>query len=208
MKNQLKVVGVCSANVERSGIFEAVMKHELSGRSDIVVSSAGINVEKILTNTSPLHIQIKILSAGLKYGLVRDEIKEEVEKTVSVGNEQEHTDKIRALYGQVRPLVHGYLLALRNQALKEVGINEFPAPYTPFKPENGFDLVLPMAEKDIDKVSSRYDIEKPVIRTYGDLAGIDQLVDDVSGGLEGARRKVEYFMDTRKTAIERMKEYV
>ena len=204
-------IGICSANVERSGLFEASTNYELNERgiNDIVATSAGINVEKILTNTSALPIQVKILGAGLKYGVVRPEIKNQVEKVVSQGTEQEHTDKIRALYAEVRPLVHGYLLAFRNQALTEVGITNFPAPYKPFDPTAGHDLVLPMTAGGVKKVATRFDtagLEKPTIQTYGSFVGVEELVDDVKSGLDGARRKLTYFMDTRKKAVDNLLE--
>jgi hypothetical protein len=206
-----KIVGVCSANVERSATFDAVINDELAKQKIIAidVSSAGINVEKILANTSALKIQINILNAGLHYGLVRNEIRKQVEAVVEKGEKQEHTDEIRALYAQIRPLVHGYNLALRNLALQEAGISNFPAPYTKFEPGKGFDLVLPMAEKDIGKVAERYEklnMQQPRIMTYGVLVGVNEKVDNVGGGLQGARNTVQYFMDTRKFAVSKMLE--
>ena len=208
-----KIIGLCSANIERSASFDTAVNYELREQKNKVleVSSAGLNVEKILASTSPLRIQVKILNAGLHYGLVRDEIKEQVEAVVSRGFEQEHTDEIRGLYAQVRPLVHGYNLALRNQAFAEEGITDFPTPYGVFDPSKNFNLVLPMAEKDISKVVAKYEttgIQQPTTMTYGELVGVEQLVDNVSGGLEGARHKVQYFMDTRKKAVEKMMKYV
>ena len=84
------VIGICSANVERSGVFEAVMNYEMQqqGLEGLTVTSAGINVEKILTNTSPLKIQVKILQAGMHYRLVRDEIRDEVEAVIAKGTDQ------------------------------------------------------------------------------------------------------------------------
>ena len=130
-----KVVGVCSANVQRSAIYEAVVKDEVRRRGltgILEISSAGLNVKKILTNRSSPHIQLRILEAGLEYGLVRNEINAEVERVVANGLKKDNEDQIRALYGEIRPLVHGYILAMRNEALRERGIHIFPTPYTPF----------------------------------------------------------------------------
>jgi len=214
MTQKIEVVGTCSANVERSATFWAVTNQEVQNQQLeqlLGINSAGMVVEKILANQSPLHIQIKILRAGLHYRLIRDEIRTQVEQVVERGVEQEHTDNIRVLYGEIRPLVHGLNIGFRNQALSEAGITVFPPPYTPFDVKQGFNLVLPMAKKDIVKVEARYqsaDMSPPTIQTYGSLVGVEQLVDNVKGGLEGARERVAYFMDTRKIGIERMMEYV
>ncbi len=207
-----KIIGICSANVQRSGTFEAVMEYERRAQvlEDLVITSAGINVEKILTNTSPLKIQINILRAGLHYGLVRDEIRQTVKSVVEKGYDQEHTDQIRALYAEVRPLVHGACIAYRNQALQEAGITDFPPPYTKFDPKQDYNLVLPMDSKDTEKVEAKYSGgsgKKAAILSYGQLLGIEDLADNMAGGLEGARRTVTYFMDTRRKAIEKMREY-
>src|SRR3989344_403821 len=207
------IVGLCAGNIQRSATFDAVINYELEYQriTDLNVSSAGINVEKILTNETPLDTQVNMLKAGLHYGLVRYEIKREVEKVVSNGLEQEHTDNIKALYGEIRPLVHGYNLQFRNQALAEAGITNFPPPYTPLNPAKDFKLVLPMVGKHIPKIEARYNekgITKPVIMTYGSLVGIDDLADNLQGGLAGAQVNVKYFMDTRKRAVEKMQELV
>lgn len=201
-------IGVCSANVERSGLFEAVMKYELNqqGVKGIEVTSAGINVEHILANTAPPPIQIATLAAGLKYGLVRPEIREAVDRVIQQGTP---TDEMGYLYGEMRLLVHGYILALRNQALTEAGITILPVPYKRFDPAVGYDLVLPMAEKDVVKLEARYadaGMEKPRIQTYGSFVNVAELVDDLQSGLPGARRKLEYFMDTRIVAVGKLLE--
>ncbi len=204
-------IGVCSANVERSGLFEAVMKYELNQQriEGIEVTSAGINVEKILANTAPLPILIETLAAGLKYGVVRPEIRDAVDRVIRKRTVQEHTDEVRHLYSEIRPLVHGYILAFRNQALAETGITIFPTPYKRFDPAAGHDLVLPVAEKDVMKLEARYadaGMEKPRIQTYGSFVNVAELVDDIQSGLSGARKKLEYFMDTRKIAVGKLLE--
>ncbi len=188
----------------RSATFDAVINHELEaqGITSLDVSSAGLLVEKILANQSPLRVQLKILRAGLAYGLVRDDIRGTVEDVVARGEDQEHTDEIRALYGQVRPMVHGYNIALRNQALAEAGVQRFPAPYTPLDTTRPVDLVVPMVERDVAKVHARFEGKAPRVQTYASLVGTDELVDKIDLGLEGVRGIVEYFMDTRKQAVD------
>lgn len=205
--NQIKVVGVCTANVARSPLLEAVLRYELQTREIdwVDVSSAGTNVENILKNTVSLARELRIFDAGLYYGLVRTEIKQKVANVLAQGPEQENTDEIRALYAEVRPLVHGHLVAMRNQALREAGLTHFPAPYTPFQPASDIALVLPVNIKECEKIREAYQrcgIPHPEIKTYGTLVGTQDLEDNLKGGLEEARRVVAYFMDTRKKAID------
>ncbi len=207
MNEQIKVVGVCTANVGRSPILESVLRHELEERGvgHITVSSAGTNVENILKNTVSVARELRIFDAGMHYGLVRTEIKQKVTDLLAKGPEQENTDEIRALYAEVRPLVHGHLVAMRNQALREAGLTHFPAPYTPFQPAPDSALVLPVNNRECEKVEEAYrrnDIPFPTIKTYGTLVGTQDLEDNLKGGLEEARRVVAYFMDTRRKAID------
>jgi len=227
MANSLSIVGVCSANVMRSTVFEAVLKSELQGTADLCrnvmfggykiaynhssgtydginVTSAGTNVSKILSNTSSLEIQLRVLKAGLEYGLVRDEIKKEVGKVVELGDDQAHVDGIRAFYGEIKPLVHGHNIALRNQALEEVGIKNFPTHYTPFTPEPSIDYIIAMSKKEEEEISKEYtgkEIARPIITTYGRLLMINDLEDDIGGGIGNARSIVSYFKETVELAI-------
>lgn len=214
--NEIKIIGLCSANVERSRAFQAVMEYEAEVQklNMIQVYSAGLNVEKIIAAQSPLRIQVNILKGGLDYGIVREEIKNEVVKIVEKGIEQEHTDKIKALYAEVRPFVHDINTRHVNQALLEAGIDikYISSPFKTFQPQIGFDLVLPMAEKDIAKVVAKYEsmnLIQPTTMAYGTLVEKGDLQDkNMASGLSGAREKVAYFMDTRKKALEEMCKYV
>ena len=205
--NPIKVVGVCTANVGRSPVLEAVLRYELQTRGieQVDVRSAGTNVENILKNTVSLARELRIFDAGLHHGLVRTEIRKKIEDVLARGPEQENTDDIRALYAEVRPLVHGYLVAMRNQALREAGLSHFPAPYTPFQPATDITLFLPVNKAEGQKIGDAYKrkgIPTPVITTYGTFVGVEDLEDNIKGGLEEARRVVAYFMDTRKKAID------
>lgn len=207
---------MCSANVERSRAFQAVAEHEIEQQklSNLIqVYSAGLNVEKIMAAESPLRIQVNILKGGLVYDVVRDEIKNEVMKIVDKGTDQEHTDRIKAFYAEVRPFVHDINVRYVNQALLEAGIDikHISSPFKTFQPQIGFDLVLPMAEKDIAKVVAKYEnmgLIQPTTMAYGTLVGTQDLQDkDMASGLSGAKEKVQYFMDTRKQALEEMCKY-
>jgi hypothetical protein len=207
------VVGACSANVGRSGIFDAVLNYEMGqqgiGDDTLRVTSAGLLIEKIFACETDLDIQLKILGAGLKYGLVRPELQEEIEGVIAADTEQQHTQRIRALYGAIRPAVHGFLKAERDNALREAGVEIFPTINKPLDPEAGYGLIIPMVEKDRAKVETKYSdagIALPKIVPYGGLVDSGDVVDNVQEGAEGIRRRVEFFMDTRKKALERILE--
>ena len=119
---------------------------------------------------------------------------------------------LEEVYPELRPLVHGFNLALRNQALREAEVNIFPVPYKSFDSSKKHDLVLPMTGDMVEDVVACYSKEDlvrhylkgdmPKIQTYGSLVGVEDLEDDMKGGIENARRIVSYFMDTRKQALE------
>lgn len=216
-ENRLNAIGLCSANVERSRTFQAVMEYETEEQKlneRIKVYSAGLNVEKIIAAQSPLRIQVNILKGGLDYKVVRSEILDEVKQIVSQGYDQQHTDRIKSLYAEVRPMVHDINTRYVNQALMEakIPIRNISSPFKTFQPQTGFGLALPMAKKDIAKVDKKYqslNLEQPPTMAYGSLVGTEDLQDkNMASGIQGARKKVEYFMDTRKKAVEELLKYV
>jgi len=102
----------------------------------------------------------------------------------------------------------------RNAALSEIGIpkRSLPGMRVPFRHEKGLRLVLPVEEQVAVKVQGYYErlggkapdgkmFEKPMIKCYGNLVGIEPLEDELKGGMETARKQVKYFMDTRHKAI-------
>ncbi len=65
-------------------------------------------------------------------------------------------------------------------------------------------LILPVEESVVRKVEGYYEHskdERPITRIYGNLVGINPLNDELTGGMDTARKQVKYFMDTRKKAI-------
>jgi hypothetical protein len=97
-------------------------------------------------------------------------------------------------------------MRFRNEALLEAGIPKeyLPNMRVPFRHDKNLGLVLPVEESVVRKVDDYYKAfkdEKPIIRIYGNLAGIDPLIDELTGGLDTARKQVKYFMDTRDKAI-------
>jgi hypothetical protein len=74
----------------------------------------------------------------------------------------------------------------------------------PFRHDKNLGLILPVEESVVRKVEDYYtpfDDEKPITRIYGNLAGIDPLKDELTGGIDTARKQVKYFMDTRDKVI-------
>jgi len=211
-----KVRGVCSANVQRSPTFEAVAKYALSETREttphqIIIDSAGINVRNILNNTMPSNTMLKVLDAGLKYGVVRKETQEHVKTLVRkyLGKEQIPEQDIAAItffYSEIRPLVHSKIATYRDIALEKAGIPKhlLPGIYNPFNLDCAVDLILPMAMRVLEKVTWAYSTsphQTPTIVTYGNLVGREDLEDNLAGGLEEAVRQVEFFMDTRHEAV-------
>jgi hypothetical protein len=207
-------MGVCSGNVQRSPTYEAVIKYELAEEgyspADLRIESAGINVEKILANKAPSHKMVNILRAGLKYGLVRPEIKDDVELLVrkyqgsSESVDEQEKARIASFYSEVRPAVHGALATYRNIALEQAGVPKEHVPteiYVPFEQKEGLGIVLAMDEGVLTKLKERIGNDKTPLTTYGELVGRAPLEDDLTSGLEGAVRQVEYFMDTRQKAV-------
>lgn len=207
-----RVLGMCSGNVLRSPTFEAITNYslEIANRSDVKVSSAGLNVEKILANESPLSKMLWIIDAGLHYNLVRKdkqcEAKALVKKYQAIDPKEvpgEDIFAIASLYMDVRPALHGRLTGYRDIALEKAGIPEkfIPAIYNPFNPEDNFDLIIPMEKSLLDKTVELYDGTKPTILTYGDLVGQEDIVDELTGGLDMVMRQVDYFMSTRDKSL-------
>lgn len=204
------VLGVCSANVQRSPTYEAVMKYTLREQepAQIIIESAGINVQNIIDNKVSLEMMINSLEAGLHYELVRADKKEEVEALV----ESYHTftelgeqDKVRlgVFYSEVRPILHGMLTSYRNLALEQAGIPKeyHPGIYIPFQAKFGLGIILGMDTKIVAKLSKVLHNSNIPLMTYGQLVDEPDLEDNLKSGLDGAVRQVQYFMDTRYKAI-------
>jgi protein-tyrosine-phosphatase len=145
--------------------------------------------------------------------------------------------RLRFLHSVIRPLFSRMNLSYRDEALRRHGINPSAlVSKKTFNPENTYGLVIAMEDIVERRILKRYgakpgeetevvvleaDIEKgriietgqkkvvvPPVTTYQELVGENPVTEHLSGGLEGALRYVEYFMDTRHAAIDRMLEEV
>jgi len=68
------VRAVDSGNIQRSPIFQAVFSHAFSRRSDfpwkLIFDSGGIDVDRILANSTPATKKLGIIDAGLYYDVI------------------------------------------------------------------------------------------------------------------------------------------
>ncbi|HLD42819.1 MAG TPA: hypothetical protein VJB08_02405 [Candidatus Nanoarchaeia archaeon] len=206
-------LGVCSANVQRSPTYEAVMKYALHEQDSdkIAIESAGINVRNILDNNVALDTMVNVLEAGLHYGLVRVDKKKEIEALLGAYHtsselSDQDSAKMGLFYSEVRPIVHGMIAAYRNIALEQAGIPKeyHPGIYTPFEEKPNLGMVLGMDEKTLGKLKKVLNSTSIPLMTYGQLVGETDLEDNLKSGLPGAVKQVQYFMDTRKKAIAEM----
>lgn len=206
------VRAVDSGNIQRSPIFQAVFSYCFSGFGEpcpIVFDSAGIDVDRIMADSTPVVRQLEIIGAGMHYGLIdgRNErlAGEFLGLWSGIGEGEIHdADKrrIAGLYSEVKTGVHLLQMGFRNDALLEAGIPErfLPGMRVPFRHSDGLALILPVEESVAGRIDEYYGsagCRRPAMRVYGDLAGTCPLGDELTGGMETARRQVRYFMDSR-----------
>jgi hypothetical protein len=214
------VRAVDSGNIQRSPTFQAVFNHSFSDSTGlpfkIIFDSGGIDVEKIMTNSTPATKKLDIIDAGLYYDLIHGNNKsladDLLNKWLGLSDEEipeKEQKTISELYSEIKTDVHTIQMKYRNKALIEAGISEefLPGMRVPFRHEKNLRLILPVENKVVKKVQDYYQnlrrekIAKPIIKLYGDLVGIEALKDELKGGMETARKQVRYFMDTRHTAL-------
>ncbi len=236
-----KVVGVCSGNIQRSATFEAVMNQGLAekkGRRDgldfVTITGTGTNVLEYLTNTEKPERVIKILNSALKYGVVPTLAIDEVRKYAALNGNAEairsladaDKEQLRLLHRIVRPELSRMNIHYRDEALRQRGIDPSRlVSAKPFRPEQGYHIVLGMEDEATKKAAERYSSDPvyPVvdvleadipgqrmvktgqiqvvipqlITSYAAFVGGSPVKEDLSGGLEGALAHVDYFIETR-----------
>jgi hypothetical protein len=211
------VRAVDSGNIQRSPTFQAIFTYFFSGSDElpfpIVFDSAGIDVDKILANRTPATKKLDIIDAGRYYDVIKGDNKRLAEELLGKWfgkSEAQIPDiakgRITRLYSEIKTDVHMLQMRFRNEALLEAGIPKqyLPDMRVPFRHDKNLGLILPVEESVVRKVEDYYtpfEDEKPITRIYGNLAGIDPLKDELTGGIDTARKQVKYFMDTRDKAI-------
>ncbi len=219
---KILVRAVDSGNIQRSPTFQAIFNYYYSEAADprqsIIFDSAGIDVNKILENRTPAIKKLSILDAGLYYDLIDGKEKtltQELIKAWSDKKEEEipgpQKEIITEIYALNKTKVHTIQMKFRNEALLEAGIPEkfLPGMRISFRDHEDLKLILPVERTIVDKIHNAYqilgnDIVKPKIILYGDMVGIEPLPDELKGGLETARRQVDYFMSTCDKVMEKI----
>jgi len=211
------VRAVDSGNIQRSPTFQAIFTYFFSGSNElpfpIVFDSAGIDVDKIMANSTPVAKKFAIIDAGRNYDMIKDDNKllaeELLDKWFGKSEMQipeKEKERITRLYSEIKTDVHMLQMRFRNEALLEAGIPKqyLPGMRVPFRHDENLGLILPVEESVVRKVEDYYASlkdKKPITRIYGELVGISPLEDELIGGIETARKQVNYFMDTRDRAI-------
>lgn len=210
---------VDSGNIQRSPTFQAIFNYTLSEIKgyplQIVFDSGGIDVDAIMKDQTPALKKLSILDAGLYYDLIEAKEKnltqELIEKWFHKNEEnipEEQKEIITRIYAANKDKIHTIQMKFRNEALLEAGIpKEFlPGMRTPFRNHEDLKLVLPVERTVVAKVEKYFqdigDDNKPKIILYGDIVGVEPLADELKGGIDTARKQVNYFMDTRNKAME------
>lgn len=211
------VRAVDSGYIQRSPTFQAIFTYFFSNSNDLpfplIFNSAGIDVDKIMANSTPATKKLDIINADMSYEVIKGDNKLQAEVLLGkwFGKSEaqipdEEKERITRLYSEIKTDVHTTQMGFRNEALLEAGVPEqyLPGMRVPFRHDKNLKLILPVEESVVRKVDGYYENskdEKPVTRIYGDLVGINPLNDELTGGIDTARKQVKYFMDTRDKAI-------
>ena len=221
MEEMEKIIirAVDSGNIQRSPTFQAIFNYALSTNNDyplqIEFDSAGIDVDAIMKNQTPALKKLSILDAGLYYDLLTESEKKLTQELLDSWfhkNEEDISDEqkeiITKIYVANKTKIHTIQMKFRNDALLEAGIpiKFLPGMRTPFRNHDDLKLVLPVERKVVAKVEKYFqdigDDKKPKIILYGDIVGVEPLADELKGGMETARKQVNYFMNTKDKAME------
>lgn len=211
------VRAVDSGNIQRSPTFQAIFTYFFSGFNElpfpVVFDSAGIDVDKIMANLTPATKKLAIINAGRNYDVIKGDNKLLAEDLLGkwLGKSEmqipyKEKEQITQLYSEIKTDVHMLQMRFRNEALLEAGIPEqcLPGMRVTFRHDENLELILPVEESIVKKVEDYYaplKDNKPIIKIYGELVGINSLQDELTGGIETARKQVNYFIDTRDKAI-------
>jgi hypothetical protein len=205
-------------NIQRSPTFQAIFNYYFSDSNGldlpIIFDSAGTRVDDIIQDFTPVTKKLDIIDAGIHYDVVKGENKRLAHDFLSKWHGKGETqipDKeklgVTNLYSRIKTDVHLEQMQFRNEALLEVGIPKeyLPGMRVPFRHNKNLKLILPIEENIALQVEDYYkscNNKQPLTKVYGKLVGIDSLKDELIGGIETARKQVEYFMNTREKAME------
>lgn len=220
--DKLIIRAVDWGNIQRSPTFEAIFNYFYSDPDifpvPVIFDSAGTRVYQIMENLTPVSKQLDIIEAALNLEIVKEENKQLAQEFISkwYGNldqiPDENKREITKLYSMIKQDVHSRQMRYRNEALLDVGIPEeyLPGMKVPFKHNSKLKLILPLEENILQDLNGFYkDLEykQPPTKIYGNLVKVESLKDELDGGIKTAKKQVDYFMKTRKKAIEKIIEY-
>lgn len=207
-------------NIQRSPTFQAVFNYFFSDSKNlptpVVFDSAGTRVNDIIMNFTPVTKQLDIIDAATYYDIIKGKNKclaeDFLEKWYGTYEEQipdKEKSGITQLYSEIKNDVHLMQMGFRNEALLDAGIPEqyLPGMRVPFHHHKNLKLILPVEENIAHDIGGYYktsEDEQPLTKIYGQLVGIKPLKDELTGGLETARKQVKYFMNTREKAAEEL----
>lgn len=205
-------------NIQRSPTFQAIFNYFFSGSHKltlpVVFDSAGTRVDDIMRDATPVTKKLDIIDAGINYDIVKGENKCWADDFLSKWSGKGETEipnkekiGITQLYSKIKTEVHSHQMGFRNEALLEAGIPEqyLPGMRVPFRHNKNLRLILPLEENIAQEVEDFYQSHKekqPTTEIYGNLVGINPLKDELDGGIETARKQVDYFMNTSEKAME------
>lgn len=205
-------------NIQRSPTFQAIFNYFFSDIYEfslpVVFDSAGTRVDDIMRNFTSVTKKLDIIDAGIHYDIVIGENKSLADDFLDKWHEKDEKHipdkekrRITQLYSEIKTDVHLRHMRFRNEALLEAGIPKeyLPGMRVPFRHNKNLRLILPMEENIAQQIEDYYQSFKdkqPLTETYGNLVGINHLKDELTGGIETARKQVKYFMNTREKAIE------
>ncbi len=210
---------VDSGNIQRSPTFQAVFRWTASKMrlpEGLIFDSAGIDVDKIMANSTPTPKKLDIINIGVYERLFGEKDGKVAEDLISSWLGKPETEIPESIKGEVirfyaanKTRIHSVQMGYRDAALKEAGIPErfIPGMRNPFRHEKDLRLILPVDGDSARKVANYYSSigeQMPDIKLYAELIGTGQLLDELIGGMDLARKQLQYFLGTRYVAIERI----
>ncbi|AEG17837.1 hypothetical protein [Methanobacterium paludis] len=205
-------------NIQRGPTFQAIFNYFFSDSNNlplpVVFDSAGTQVDAILRDSTPVTKKLDIIDAGITYDILKGGHKRLADDFLSnwYGKSDAHIPdkekkRITQLYSEIKTDVHLLQMGFRNEALLDAGIPEqyLPGMRVPFRHDENLRLIIPVEESIAQKVEDYYQPfkdKKPITKIYSNLVGINPLKDELTGGIETAKKQVKYFMDTREKAID------
>jgi len=209
MSKKVRLEGGCTANFDRSTMFEAVGKYmaqEMGVSQYVEISSSGTKASKIIRLASPMKIRHQVIGLGKESGKVYcPEDQEVIEAVLAAGPNAETNEENRILYARALQIVRGDGGRNRGYALGEKQIPLTEGSFQPTVKKDGLDFFLGMKQGNADDAQKIYGFDiGTIITTFQDFVQAKDPVPDPMGkGLIAYRETRDYFMEHCPTAIEK-----